>query len=233
MVTDEEQNLSLMGEVDKYADWQFEQLRPYLKGDVLEVGAGIGTMTGRILLLPGIVSCSVTEINPNNLAVLKRKFPSACRFMADADLEKTPDPRFMSAFDTVLSVNVMEHVEDDRLFFRNCCKCLRPDGNIIKLVPAKKSLFGTVDEADNHYRRYEPGDLRELANENKLEVSKLSYFNLIGAFGWFYHGKILKTRVHGKGDLKFFNAMVPILKLEKLVPLPFGLSLLMVARKQP
>lgn len=221
-----------MGEIDKYADWQFKQLNPYLKGNVLEIGAGIGTLTQRILSSPYVTSCSVTETNARNRSILEHKFSSTCQFISDINLEKGVASSFISAFDTVLSVNVLEHVFDDKIFFANCCKCLKPGGYIVKLVPAKKFLFGTIDKADNHYRRYEPADLRAMAADNQLKIVKLYYFNFLGAIGWFYHGKILKVSVHEKSDLKLLNSVIPVLKrLERFIPIPFGLSLILVARK--
>jgi hypothetical protein len=93
-----------------------------------------------------------------------------------------------------------------------------------------KSIFGTVDIADLHYRRYGPGDLRALASKNNLRVIKLVYTNLPGMFGWFYHGKILKAKVHPSGDLKLFNLLVPLFKkFESVISPPFGLSLVFVA----
>ncbi len=231
-LTDEERNLRLMGEIDKYADWQFDALAPYIKGDVLEIGAGIGTLTQRILSHPGVSSCSVTEINPLNRAALEKNLSSKCRLISGVNLETELPASFKKSFDTVISINVMEHVKDDSSFFRNCSSCLKPGGHIIKLVPAMKSLFGTVDEADRHHRSYGRGDIRRLAEENGLKVVKLNYMNLPGALGWFYHGRILRTKVHAKGDLKLFNMLVPLIKKsESVVSPPFGLSLVLVAVK--
>ncbi len=139
----------------------------------------------------------------------------------------------MARFDTVISVNVMEHVPDDRPFFKNCCACLKKGGRLLIIVPAMRFLFGTVDEADSHKRRYELGDLRALAGESGIRILSLRYMNLPGAIGWYYHGKIRKIRVHAANDLSLFEHLVPLFRAaESIVPPPFGLSLVFVGEKQ-
>lgn len=223
--------MRLLWKIDRYAEWQFDVLAPYIGGNVLEIGGGVGAITQRILAHPSVLSCTVTEINPKNFAVLKKRFGKRCRFRRD-DLEKGVPAAFRDKFDTVVSVNVMEHVRNDHAFFRNCCKCLKRGGMLVWLVPAMMALFGTVDEAVSHFRRYERGGLASLAAENSLRVVRLFHMNFLGALGWFYHGKVLRVRVHPKADLALYNLLVPaIRKIESMLPIRFGLSLILVAEK--
>ncbi len=231
-LTDEEQNLRLVGNMDRYADWQFEVLSPYISGNVLEIGGGIGTMSSKIISHPRVSSFSVTEINPKNLYALRKRLGKRCAFFS-FDISKGVSRRFLAKFDTVISANVMEHVKDDRAFFRNCCKCLKNGGRIVKLVPALRANFGSLDRSDSHYRRYEKQDLSALAAENGLEVLRLFPMNFAGALGWFYHGKVLKKTVHPDGDLALFNRLIPAIKIaEAALGVPFGLNLILVAEKK-
>ncbi len=230
--SEEEINLRLIGEADKYADWQFDVLAPYIGGNVLELGGGIGTITQRILVHPSVTSCTVTEINRKNFEVLRKMFDSRCK-LALLDIGKCVPASFVNKFDTVVSVNVMEHVRDDHAFFRNCCKCLKKGGKIVTFVPAMNELFGSLDESVFHVRRYEREDLVSLANKNGLDIIRLFHMNFVGALGWFYHGRILRVRVHPKTDLVIYNRLVPLMrKIEEMVPVPFGLSLVLVAEKK-
>jgi SAM-dependent methyltransferase len=228
-LTVEERNLRSMGDIDKYANWQYALIAPYISGNVLEIGGGVGTFTERIIKHPDICSLTVTETNNNNMLELRKRFGSSIKFLSD-DLESDLPAGFTGAFDTVVSVNVMEHINDDLEFFSNCCKCIKKGGVLIHLVPAKKFLYGTIDGALNHYRRYEPNDLKYMAEQNDLKILKLKYMNMLGALGWFYQGKISRHAVHKKEHLELFNRFVPFVrKLEDACPIPFGLSLVFIA----
>jgi SAM-dependent methyltransferase len=232
-LSDEEQNLRLMKGLDNYSRWQFESISPFLQGDVLEVGGGVGTITNMILKHPGVTSVSVTEINKNNIMSLRDSFSKSLKIISDANLENLVPPDFSGAFDTVLSVNVLEHVKDDQAMFRNCCRCLRKGGRLVLFVPAMHSIYGVVDEAVNHYRRYEKKDLTALAEDNGLALRKMRYMNMAGAIGWFYQGRVVKSRIHKAGELGLFDRVVPALKfVESIIPPPLGLSLVFVGEKQ-
>jgi SAM-dependent methyltransferase len=147
-------------------------------------------------------------------------------------LEKSIPPRLRGRFDCVVAINVLEHVADDAAFFQNCCACLRRGGRLVLLVPAMRSLFGSIDEADSHIRRYGKADLRRLAAGSGLRILTLRYMNLPGAIGWYYHGKIRRLRVHEAGDLSLFERLVPLFRCaESLIPPPFGLSIVFAAEK--
>lgn len=230
-LTEEELNLRLMKKVDKYADWQYDAIESYLSGNVLEIGGGTGTITQRLVRHPQIKTLTVTETNPNNLRELRKSFKNKIS-LSDKNLETAVPAGFKDAFDAVVSVNVLEHSKKDKQLFANCCQCLKKRGRLIHFVPAKKFLFGTLDEAANHHRRYEPNDLKVMAKQNNLKILKLDYMNFFGVLGWLYHGKILKLRVHREGDLALFNKIVPFArKLEEFLPIPFGLSLVFIAEK--
>lgn len=231
-LTSEETNLRMMEQIDNYANWQFDVLKKHITGDVLEIGAGVGTITRRILAKKDVTSCSVTEISKENHKYLMTHFTGKCQYISDINLERELPYGFVGRFDTVFSSNVMEHVRNDKVFFANCVKCLKPKGKIVKLVPAVMTLFGTIDVADNHYRRYDYADLKKLAETNRLNIKQLFYMNLAGAIGWAYHGKFLKRKTHIAGDLKAMDAVSPVLqKIEGVVRPPLGISLILVAEK--
>jgi SAM-dependent methyltransferase len=231
-LTDEERNLRLMKPLSKYAAWQFSSIHRFIRGEVLEVGGGIGTISAAVAGMPEVSSLTITETNPNNRSRLSRSLGKRSAISAEDISVSVPGP-FRSGFDTVIAVNVMEHIEDDERFFRNCCACLKPGGRLLVLVPAMRFLFGTLDAADSHKRRYEKNDLLALASDNGLALLRLRYMNLPGALGWYYHGKVLGLRVHRKGDLSVFEFFVPLFRaLESIIPPPFGLSLVLAAERR-
>ncbi|MCI0503083.1 class I SAM-dependent methyltransferase [Candidatus Micrarchaeota archaeon] len=230
-LSDEERNLRMMEPLSNYSRWQIDSISRYIGGEVLEAGGGTGTISARLLSLPAITSLAITETNPQNRAALSARLGGRAA-VSPADLEKAAPPDFQGRFDCVVAVNVLEHVASDAAFFQNCCACLRKGGRLVLVVPAMKFLFGTIDEADSHRRRYEPRDLRALASASGLRILALRYMNLPGAFGWYYHGRIRKLRVHAEGDLSVFERLIPLFRAaESILPPPFGLSLIFVAEK--
>ena len=146
--------LHRMAALDRYNSFLFDQIRSAVGKTVLEVGAGTGTMTQ---LLRDRDEVLATDIDPRYIQLLERRFldyenVDACLY----DLSKPPPEEVAGrTFDTILCLNVLEHVEDDRGALGRLHDLLRPGGNLILLVPAHGALYGEIDQAIGHYRRYE------------------------------------------------------------------------------
>jgi len=219
-----------LSRAERYNRWMFQQLLPWLGQRVLEVGSGIGSftryLTGRDLVV-------ATELNPRYLRILGNTFERHTRVeMMPLDLaDFDPAPLWARHLDTIVCLNVLEHIEDDRGVLRRLHDSLAPGGRLLLLVPAHQWLFGSIDRAIDHHRRYERAGLVRKLEEAGFLVEHTQFFNRLGVLGWWLNGKILRrTRVPGF-QLHLQNLLVPLLRAEMYAPLPFGLSLVAVARR--
>jgi SAM-dependent methyltransferase len=138
----------------------------------------------------------------------------------------------LNKFDTVFALNVVEHINDDSLAIQNCYKLLKPGGNLIILVPAYEALYNRFDKELEHYRRYTQFKLNHLIKSNGFSVIHSQYFNLIGIFGWFFSGKILRKKTIPRDQMKLYNMLVPVFKIvDKITMQKAGLSVISVAKK--
>jgi glycosyltransferase involved in cell wall biosynthesis len=219
-----------LARAERYNRWMLQQLAPWLGQRVLEIGSGIGSftryLTGRDLIL-------ATELNPRYLRILKNTFERHAQVeVMPLDLtDFDPAPLAARHLDTILCLNVLEHVADDRAALRRLHASLAPGGRLLLLVPAHEALYGAIDRAIDHHRRYERAGLVAKLEEAGFRVETTDFFNRLGVIGWYLNSVILRrTQVPGF-QLHLQNLLVPLLRAEALVPLPFGLSLVAVARR--
>ena len=159
------------------------------------------------------------------------------------DLPETAAPspgRFEQAFtrqlnsgaDTVVCINVPEHIRDDRGTLRNFHEVLRPGGRLVLLVPAIPLLFSTLDEALDHHRRYTRPRLVHKMEGAGFRLIESRYLNFFGIAGWILSGKILRRRILPSTLLGLFNTLVPAFRaFERLTGPPIGLSVIAVGEK--
>ena len=214
-----------------YNAWIGRRLGAWLGRRVLEVGAGIGTITREIL--PGrelVIALEAEERYAELLAKTFRGEPRV-RLMHQRVEETDWEALARQRLDSVLLSNVLEHLKDDAAAVRNLRTVLAPGGRLVVLVPALPVLFGSLDEAVGHHRRYVPTTLRRVLTQNGFAVEELQWLNLLGIPGWFLNGRILKRRVIPAGQVRIYDRIAPMLaRAESLFRLPVGLSLLAVAR---
>jgi len=226
-----EETLSKMTALESFNTHVYSTITPYLGSRILEVGAGTGNIT-RFLLAKGDVTA--TDVNRHSVQKLRQQFSGYEGFKARTwDISKRP-PKSMieEGFDTVVSLNVLEHVEDHRAALVNKRKVLeRAGGRLVLLVPANQSLYSGLDRGLGHFRRYGEGDLTAYLEEAGFEVETMFHFNFLGMFGWLLNGKILGRDRLPAAQLGMYEMVAPLaLALEKRVNLPQGLSLVAVAR---
>jgi len=224
------QTLQRMKKLRRYNQWIFLKFRPFLGRRVLEIGSGIGNITKFLLDRELIIA---TDVEPKYLALLKNTFGKYKKFIIEhLDISGAEMEHYRSYhIDSVICFNVLEHIEQDEKPLKKIFDLLEPGGRLLLLVPSHPWLYGSLDQHLGHYRRY---GMREL--KNKLEavgfkIIFLTYFNRIGILGWFLNSKILRKKRLPSFQLRIYNFLVPLLKLEKFFPLPFGTSLLIVAEK--
>jgi SAM-dependent methyltransferase len=134
--------------------------------------------------------------------------------------------------DTIVCLNVLEHIEEDAASLADFASVLEPGGRLVLLVPAMPALYGSLDVHLNHFRRYDRAPLGELVTRAGFDVQTLRYLNRPGVFGWWLNSRVLKRRVLPRGQLAAFRWIQPLLRLEENSDPSFGMSLLVLATRR-
>jgi len=217
--------------IDQVDLWLYEEIAPYLGQRILEIGCGLGNFARHLTDRELYVG---TDTSPDSIAHVTKMYsphPNVHFHVADATSNRFAQFARYN-LDTVFSLNVFEHIQDDVSALRNAKRVLRPGGRLILVVPAHDWLYGTIDRAIGHHRRYSKQRMASAFHELGLTCITQKYINALGALGWFVNGRVLKQEVPPSGQLRLFNGLVPMLKrFERTVNVPFGVSLMAVARK--
>ena len=216
----------------RLCDFQFEQVPSGFGARVLEVGAGIGTFSER-LLAAGAEELLLIEPEPACVAELEARFAADRRVTVRAEvLPGAPSLHGRGGtFDLALSQNVLEHIEDDYAAMAAMGRAVRPGGRVMALVPAHPRLYGAIDRAYGHHRRYTRERLRAITEAAGLEVERLYAFNALGLLGW-WAKKRTGARDIGRSPLKVYEALLRVwAPVERRVEIPFGLSVIVHARR--
>ncbi|HVC34993.1 MAG TPA: class I SAM-dependent methyltransferase [Chloroflexota bacterium] len=224
--------LRRMATVDRYNRWVFEKLAGYLGDRVLEVGCGIGNMTP-FLVCAQHVTC--IDLLPESVALVRKQFESDRRvhaFVTDIADPESVAKLGQSRYDTVVCINVLEHIEHHVDALRHMHDVLIPGGRILLFVPAGRYLYGRLDEALGHYRRYTLDSLCSVVRTQGFDIVEASYMNVAGIPGWFLSSRILRREAPPRGLLRLFNFFTPLfIWLETRLRPPFGQSIICVARR--
>ncbi|HEV8570799.1 MAG TPA: glycosyltransferase [Actinoplanes sp.] len=222
--------LSTMDGLQNYTAWLWKQVAPYVGDRVFEAGCGTGTMTR---YLAGREYVLGLDIDEHYVQMMRGGYAGRPNVRIEhADLA-APEWSFLDGhrFDTVVCTNVLEHLPDDRSVMARFHDVLQPGGRVVLVVPAKIQLYGTIDRALGHYRRYERTSLERLLRRTGFEVEELRYLNLTGALGWLLNGRLLRREVVPSGQAALYDRAFPLLSLADRLNPPFGLSVLAVGRK--
>jgi glycosyltransferase involved in cell wall biosynthesis len=214
----------------RFNAWMAERVRPFIGRRVLEIGAGIGSLTSQFIPRELYVA---SDINPHYLHYLHSyAYGKPYLQVMPLDVSKTSDFESLDErFDTVVMLNVLEHVPDEAAALRNLWSVLQPGGRAIVLVPNHPVLFGSLDEALAHRERYTRARLRASLQAAGFQVEHLFDFNRVSVPGWLINGRLLRRRTFSRVQLKMFDALMPLLKrVDRLWPWS-GLSVVGVALK--
>lgn len=221
-------------EAVNYFAWQADLFRDIaLRGRVIDHGAGTGGLTNA-LLEAGARDVVALEPDPQLTEVLQRKFDGrdevqvVCGTLDDYLAQHGP-----ASVDCIVSSNVIEHIEDDVACLRAMFDALRPGGSVGLYVPARQELFGSLDEAVGHYRRYHRGELRHKLAAARFDVRSVRYRNVVGVLPWFITGRVLRRSKVGAGSIRAFDRVVfPVFRrIEDLFPPLYGLNLVAIGTK--
>jgi len=207
----------------------WERLEPYVGRRVLEVGAGVGNMTRFLLRRERVVA---TDLDAKYLQILHHLFDSYPHVTIERfDLGDGTRPAVGERFDTVLCLNVLEHIDDDEATLCRLHDLLEPGGRMVLLVPALRSLYGSLDRALDHFRRYDRDELCDKLRRAGFVVEQSSFFNLLGVPGWYLNSRVLKRTSFPPVQLALYDRLVPLFRLESRFRLPIGMSLIAIARR--
>jgi SAM-dependent methyltransferase len=230
---DELWDLESLRDAVRLCDWMYEQYQPLVGGAVVEIGAGIGTFSERLAAHPDVDSLLLVEPDRACAAILARAFHDDGRVTVAR--ETLPDSRALGQLagriDFLLCQNVLEHIAEERRAMRAMADALRPAGRVTILVPAHPRLYGNLDRAYGHRRRYTRERLRDLIDEAGLEIDDLYRFNLLGVPGWWLNG-VRRTPEISPAALLVYEALLRVWRpLERERRPPWGLSLVAHAHK--
>jgi SAM-dependent methyltransferase len=223
-----------MKKAANYYAWIADKFRPLLGSRVLDVGGGHGPHLEHVVA-PGRFVMSL-DLSPDCVAAMASRFANAA---FEARVGDITDPSVAESladrdFDTILCVNVLEHIADDLAALVNMRRILaQTGGKLFLFVPAHRWLFGTPDQLAGHLRRYSRKALVERVVEAQFRVSNAYYFNSLGAIPYFVNARMLRPRtLGGSVDAQivvYDRIVVPLLRrVERFPRLPFGQSLIAV-----
>jgi len=227
---EDKQILFAMSKTHRFNKWLASHLRPHLGNIVLEIGSGIGTMA--LELLPAD-HYTCTDIDPIHIDRLQNTFMNRPNVdVIKLDIEDENDlTKIQGRYDTVLCINVLEHVEDHFQVLRNINRLLMNEGKVIVLVPNCPFLYNSFDKVLGHKRRYTRKEVKDLLKQAGFGIGYLKTINKISMIGWFINGSLLKRRHFGRVQLKCFDLFVWLWKrIDPFLPWP-GQSIIAVAEK--
>ncbi|MBI5478582.1 MAG: class I SAM-dependent methyltransferase [Deltaproteobacteria bacterium] len=225
------ETLALMDAMPRISAWTVDRLRPWCGRRVLEVGAGIGSLSELLVDRELLVA---TDVDEQLLARLRQRFAGHANVIVEhLDLAALPLERLRRhRVDTVLCVNVLEHVQDDRGALGALAALLPPGGHLLLAVPALPWLYGSLDRALGHHRRYARGALVRLLEDTGFRAVHLAFANVLGIPGWFLNSRVLRKTLLPRGQVRLYDQLSWLLRLEDRVRLPVGMSLFAVATRR-
>ena len=224
------QTLDNLAAAVNYADWIVALAAPHLGPKILELGAGHGTLTGR-LARHGKVTA--TELSTRCIETLTRQYGGNPDVeVLHGDIETVVEGR---TYDSAVLVNVLEHIRDDVAALQTLYSALRPGGTLVLFVPAFEALYSEFDRMVGHYRRYRRDELAQRVREAGFEVVDARYVNVLGGVAWWVIARQLGRFPSNVRTVRTYDRVVmPVMRrLETRFVPPFGQSLLCIGRRPP
>jgi len=224
--------LERAGSLNRYNDWLLSNFSLYLKGRLLEIGAGLGGLS-RSLPQENLY---LADLNSDYVNYLKNEFNAKVLLL---DIEKNISDKYSNYFDAILSSNVFEHIKNDQQAINNSYRMLKRGGHFLLFVPACPEIYGSLDTDMGHFRRYTLREVMEKAQIAGFKIITAKYANMPGYLTWWGRGVLLGNLIKkaGKSPLdnffgRIFDILItPLLYLEKYVSPPFGQSIVLIAQK--
>jgi len=219
-----------------YHRWILDTFRPFLGKRIVEIGAGAGALSKMLL-----------EFQPEFLATLEpstNMFPELVRALAQTDksqvalayqstLEGLNSAKLPAVPDTVVYINVLEHIEHDERELQLAYSLLRPGGRILIFVPALQSLMSRMDRQLGHFRRYSRTNLVGRCQAAGFRILLANYFDGLGVLPWWLKFRVLQSMTMEPGAVRLYDRwVVPVARiLESFMPPPVGKNVIVAAEK--
>jgi SAM-dependent methyltransferase len=224
--------LRLFAAASNWKQYLHRQLLPYTRGEVLEVGAGLGATT-LALIHDGAARWVCLEPDARLAGQLEQRIragelPSRCEVVVG-----TLDSYVGDAFDAVLYIDVLEHIEADAAELERAAARVRTGGHLIVLSPAHQWLFSPFDEAIGHFRRYTKATLRALT-PGGMRLVRLRYLDSVGLLASAANRALLRSAMPNAAQIRFWDgAMVPLSRFaDRLAGYRIGKSVLAIWQRE-
>lgn len=220
---------SRLAKADNYNRWIYSQIEPYVGNRILDVGCAIGNITQFYVDRELVIGVDVVA---EELEIARERFAGKNFEVHELDASSDALLQFKGQrLDTIVCLNVLEHVEDDVHTMRNMRQILVPGGYACLLVPVNKWLYGPMDAVDHHYRRYSRAEMTAKIEEAGLELVAQRNFNMLGIPAWFFTNRLLRRSMAAPAQYSIYDKLVPALRAaEKAFAPPYGLSLVSICR---
>lgn len=230
-------DLEAMSVATNYYDWLIDIIKKYIGKSVVEVGAGSGSFSSKLMKRKP-QKLILVEPAKNMFAHLKQSVkenasPKTKVVLLNDYMSDVKDKIAKQKPDTFIYVNVFEHIEDDVKELQTIKDILPPGGHAIIFVPALKALFSDFDERIGHFRRYDRRMVEELAKKAGMEVIHTRYMDIVGVGSWWVNFKLLKNSKLSPGMIELYDRhFIPFIRaVETRVKMPVGKNVLLIARK--
>jgi glycosyltransferase involved in cell wall biosynthesis len=223
--------LDTLSRAPRFNRWMADTIEPFVGQRVLEIGAGIGNLSRRLARRRS--RYIATDIDVEALARLRVRLAHRPNLeIRRCDLTCAADfAPFEEAVDTVVCLNVVEHVEDDLAALRHIHRTLVPGGLALVLVPEGMSVYGRYDEVLGHFRRYSSPQLAARMREAGFTVEHVLEFNRTTRPAWWFNGRVLRRETFSRFQIWAFDRLVPLWRrLDPYLPWKPA-SLIAVGRK--
>jgi SAM-dependent methyltransferase len=231
LIDTEDFEMAALSQADNYRAALMREFSSSFRGNVLEVGAGIGQITEDLLQKRNIAKLVSVEPHPKFYRQLREKFPKHAIINGTfADMDPGED------WDTIVSINVLEHIQDDERELKDYFHCLAKNiGTLCLFVPARMEIYAEIDKDFGHFRRYTKAGLRKKLKDAGFQIVRMRYYNIAGYFAWWLNFCLLKKRHFKPESVRFFDRFIfpAVYGFESRVCSPFvGQSLIAIARAE-
>ena len=223
--------LDSLEQAPKFNQWMYDSIAPYLGGRLAELGAGSGNLS-RYLRQRG--QLLVTDYREDYLQGLGERFEYWDNVrIGKLDLTSPEDYGVLGDFrpETVVCLNVLEHIENDQAVLDNLHRHLPESSRIVFLVPFNPRLYSEFDRRIGHFRRYQKGELEAKMRKAGFEIERQFFFNKVGIVAWWIGNTLTGQKTITPWQLKVYNSLTPVFRfLDRVLPTA-GLSTVVVSRK--
>ena len=224
-------DLEVLASAYRYTQWVLQYFLPYVGGNTIEIGAGLGEIASRIL--PKVLTLDLVEPSSVLAEFLQQRFVDTDKAQIfPTTLETHLSKKLLKKYNAIIMINVLEHIEDDVAALCQLRDTLEPGGHLLIYVPAMPKLYSKLDKMHGHYRRYTRKEFSYRLQKAGFEINLLRYFDILGIFPWYFFNTLGGKTDFDPFAVKLYDSIgVPITKFfESIISPPIGKNLIAVAK---